>query len=80
MINILKEGKLPTKIQYVFKEKCRKCGCEFEFAMEDCEYVKYDRSDIYKRYYLIICPYCKSNITGSNIFDLECREVEVEGK
>jgi len=58
MFKILKEGKL-TKTTVIYKDKCKICGCEFEF---DDDYItKRDKSFnpdlVYK------CPYCGAEIT-----------------
>lgn len=73
MIKILKEGKLPKKFKYIYKEECSKCGCVFEFETSDCDYIT---RNIENREYRIQCPFCKQMLYGNNINDLECREVE----
>ena len=58
MFKILKEGKL-TKTTVIYKDKCKKCGCEFEF---DDEYItKSDKSLDQNLTYK--CPYCGKEIT-----------------
>lgn len=75
MIKILKEGKVPVKTKCIFKQKCNRCGCEFEFEVEDCNFIG---KNINARVYSITCPLCRFSITGSHIYDLEYREVKVE--
>ena len=74
MIKILKEGKIQKPIRIIYKKKCYKCDCEFEFETEDCEYIDKRMGE---RFYSIKCPFCKHTLFGSNINDLEHRE-EVE--
>lgn len=75
MIKILKEGKIPVKTKDIFEKKCSRCGCEFEFEMEDCDYIS---KSINNRSYSIACPFCKITLSGNHIYDLEHREVKVE--
>ena len=74
MFRILKEGKL-TKTTVIYKDKCKRCGCEFEF---DNDYItKSDKSldpDLtYK------CPYCGAEIT-KKYDEIEKQEIVEEIK
>ena len=73
MIKILKDGvvKKDTLIHFIYNATCDKCGCEFEFEIEDIK--SQERHPGGKK--TIECPYCHKDITKSS-FDY--REVEVE--
>lgn len=73
MIKILKEGKKPVQTKIIYKEICCRCGCEFEFEPEDCNYIG---KSISVRPYSITCPFCKFTVSGNRIYDLPHR-VEV---
>lgn len=66
MIKIIKNGLIPTKkIKTIFivsdGDKCPKCGCEFEFELEDCEKVELSKYGIIS----VKCPFCDYLISGS---------------
>lgn len=40
MINVIKHGVKPEDQRLIYIYECSKCGCEFEFELEDCLYVE----------------------------------------
>lgn len=77
MIKIVKKGKLPKTYKALFRAKCDKCNCEFEFEMED--FTKIERR--IDGYYFIACPCCGYEVVGKyNDFNPQQVEVKNEGK
>lgn len=60
MIKIIKEGKLLKGNKILFRAKCDRCGCEFEFEIED--FTKIERR--LNGDYFINCPYCDYELRG----------------
>ncbi len=73
MIKILKDGFTQKKYKTIFKGTCTYCKCEFEFELDDCDYIeKQLHGDL-----VITCPYCKIKLLYCRD-NLETREDEVE--
>lgn len=54
MIKIIKEGKIEEPP--IYRSTCERCGCEFEFALEDAEQ-EFSMSG-FASYVFLPCPYC----------------------
>jgi hypothetical protein len=73
MIKILKEGFTQKKYKTIFKGTCTHCKCEFEFEVEDCDYIEKS----FDGFLQITCPCCKRGLSYYRD-NLETRLVEVE--
>lgn len=61
-IKIIKEGKVEEPP--IYRSKCIKCGCEFEFSLEDAhQEFLFGR---FTSYVFLPCPYC-----GKMVFNYE---------
>ncbi len=53
-IKIIKEA---GKQKAIYFKHCDRCGCEFEFSMEDVKDTFYDQREGYRVLY-VSCPHC----------------------
>lgn len=79
---ILEEGCVKPVIKTIYKTTCTKCGCVFEFEIEDYETRVKDLSiKTFTNGYMgsIVCPYCKKEFP---VYDnmLEVRKEVVDEK
>ena len=73
MIKILKEGFPKKEYKTIFKATCPYCRCEYEFELEDCNYIEKTLNGAIQ----ITCPFCKKQMRYYRDA-LETREVEIK--
>lgn len=71
MINILKQGTLPPITKIIYKTVCNKCGCEFEFDVEDAMVERRPNGNM-----SVKCPHCEHLIKNKRD-SFESRELKI---